>query len=320
MSIKKYKSLIAVAIAVLVFGLIVPVLVRAEEERTTHKLGQTTASVNVREGAGENTYAVMEHNGAKVQLPSGTSVIIVDEAVYQQTGKVWYNIIFYLNGEELSGWVTSSFVSVVGTVTSTPTPTPEVTETPTPEPTNTPEPTQEAVATPEPTVTLAPAIGQDSNIYKTFWNVVISLLVIAVIIIIIIYVYNRYMFTRSKNSEVNKKMKYLKNVDIDDEEKPSAGFTGSKRPSVRVIEDTVDEGGNRELDERAVLRAKLDKLKQHDIVTHKFFGKGEVYDNSDVKLIEVRFGMDVRYLNKDSLAAKNLLVIDDDTLPTKRKL
>lgn len=60
------------------------------------------------------------------------------------------------------------------------------------------------------------------------------------------------------------------------------------------------------------LRTAINGLKQHDIILHKFFGKGEVYDNSDVRLIEVRFGSDVRFLNKEQLVNKKLIQITNE--------
>ena len=287
------------------------------------KLGQTTALVNVREGAGADQYPVTQYNGQKLQLQAGVNVIIVDEA--KAGGKVWYHVLFYVNGVELDGWVTSSYVSVVGSVTSTPTPTPEPTDTPTPTPTSTPTPTPEITETPTPTQT--PEKSKDkSPLYKLFWRGVIAILVLMVVIVVTIYIYNRVMISRGKSDEINKKMKYLKSVaEKPDEQQSRSSITTAKRPVVRIVEEengepkNADESG--EADERAILRAKLDKLKQHDLVTHKFFGKGEVYDNSDVKLMEVRFGMDVRYLNKDALAAKNLLTFDDDdSIITRKKL
>jgi hypothetical protein len=255
-----------------------------------------------------------------LQLQSGTQIIIVEESDFN--GKPWYHVIFYVNGVELDGWITSSYASVSGTVTATPTPTPEVTATPTPTPTETPTPTPENTNTPTPTK--APNITDKSDLYKTFWSTVVAVLVIAVVVIITIYIYNRVIATRGRNDEINKKMKYLKSV-ADTPEEPGKAVTTAKRPQVRVIEeeDGVQKPaeGSETPDERAILRAKLDKLKQHDIVEHKFFGKGEVFDNSDVKLMEVRFGMDVRYLNKDSLAAKKLLTFEEDeNIITRKKL
>lgn len=65
-------------------------------------------------------------------------------------------------------------------------------------------------------------------------------------------------------------------------------------------------------EEKKALRMRIQKLREHDIVIHKYFGRGEVFDNSDVRLIEVRFGNDVRFLNKDNLAAKKLLTITNE--------
>lgn len=64
--------------------------------------------------------------------------------------------------------------------------------------------------------------------------------------------------------------------------------------------------------EKNELRKAIQELREHDIVIHKYFGKGEVFDNSDVKLIEVRFGGDVRFLNKDQLITKKLLQVTNE--------
>ncbi len=64
--------------------------------------------------------------------------------------------------------------------------------------------------------------------------------------------------------------------------------------------------------EKKALRDAINNLKQHDIILHKYFGKGEVYDNSDVRLIEVRFGSDARFLNKDQLVNKKLIHITNE--------
>ena len=82
-----------------------------------------------------------------------------------------------------------------------------------------------------------------------------------------------------------------------------------------VVADTLPkkkEVGSKESEGKSELRKAIQELREHDIVIHKYFGKGEVYDNSDVKLIEVRFGLDARFLNKDQLAAKKLLEITNE--------
>lgn len=318
------KSLIIMFLAiVLVFGL--PLFAKADDEETTSepivlKQVQATAYVNVRSGGGED-YDIIKIDEKSVNLTPGTIVIVIDEKVEEKSGAVWYNILFERDGAEYTGWSISKFFTAVGTVTATPTPSPEPTEAPTETPTPSPEPTEGPSATPVPSQ--APTTNSTKELYDMFWKIVVAILVLSVVIIAIIYVYNRVTYARNKNHEMNKKMKYLKNVELGDDDTKQSSVTTTKRPTVRVV---GDEDGNEiqpvieEQDERAILRNKLDKLKQHDIVTHKFFGKGEVYDNSDVKLMEVRFGMDVRYLNKDQLAAKKLLDFDDNDLPTRRKL
>ncbi len=61
------------------------------------------------------------------------------------------------------------------------------------------------------------------------------------------------------------------------------------------------------LKEKEVLKEEIDRLHIGDMVYHEYFGKGIVRDNSDVKVIEISFGQDVRFLNKASCASKRLL-------------
>lgn len=61
------------------------------------------------------------------------------------------------------------------------------------------------------------------------------------------------------------------------------------------------------LKEKEVLKEEIDRLRIGDMVYHEYFGKGIVRDNSDVKVIEISFGQDVRFLNKASCASKRLL-------------
>ena len=42
-------------------------------------------------------------------------------------------------------------------------------------------------------------------------------------------------------------------------------------------------------------------------VSHREYGVGEVIDNSDPQMIQVRFGRDLRFLKKDRLARKQLV-------------
>lgn len=314
--IKRFKNILILALVGLVFTVCLPMLAKAEEseDRVTHKYGRTTSRVNVREGPGDGEYAILKVNDTDVTLDTGTEVIITEEKPYEAGGgRIWYHVIFQYNNEETSGWVTSSYVTVTGSVTATPTPTPTPTNTPTPAPTDTPSPE------PSPTPALPDSNNQLKKSKDVFWKTVIAILVIMVVVIVAIYIYNKITYSKSRNNEIDRKMKYLKNVDLGD--KDDGSTPGVKRPTVRVVGESVGEPEEDTVDSQREIRARIDRLKQHDIVTHKYFGKGEVFDNSDVKLMEVRFGLDVRYLNKDSLAAKHLLTFDDDEKrPTKRKL
>jgi hypothetical protein len=80
--------------------------------------------------------------------------------------------------------------------------------------------------------------------------------------------------------------------------------------------DSVDQMDNTLLQqenvEKKALRLAISNLKEHDIVLHKYFGRGEVFDNSDVRLIEVRFGSDARFLNKEQLINKKLIQMTNE--------
>ena len=60
-------------------------------------------------------------------------------------------------------------------------------------------------------------------------------------------------------------------------------------------------------EDREALREEINNLEAGDYVMHKYLGIGQVYDNSDVKLIEIRFGSDMRFLNKESCIMKRIL-------------
>ncbi len=61
------------------------------------------------------------------------------------------------------------------------------------------------------------------------------------------------------------------------------------------------------LKEKEILREEIDSLIPGEVVYHEYFGKGVVFDNSDVKVIEIRFGTDVRFINKASCVSKKLM-------------
>ena len=57
------------------------------------------------------------------------------------------------------------------------------------------------------------------------------------------------------------------------------------------------------------LRMKIDSLRAGEVFVHKLYGEGEVIDNSDSEVIQVRFGRDLRFLKKEKLARKDLVVM-----------
>ena len=59
--------------------------------------------------------------------------------------------------------------------------------------------------------------------------------------------------------------------------------------------------------EEMVLRRKLDELKEQDVLVHRKHGTGEVIDNSDPNVIQVRFGRDLHFLKKDKLVKRKMV-------------
>ncbi|WP_312368961.1 hypothetical protein [Lachnoclostridium sp.] len=103
---------------------------------------------------------------------------------------------------------------------------------------------------------------------------------------------------------------YVKNSKLD-----TNGFTDELAVTKEQVAEEVSsikESLEKNSDEKNELRKAIQELREHDIVIHKYFGKGEVFDNSDVKLIEVRFGGDARFLKKDQLISKKLLQITNE--------
>ncbi|MBQ9119909.1 MAG: hypothetical protein IJY09_07665, partial [Lachnospiraceae bacterium] len=182
--------------------------------------------------------------------------------------------------------------------------------------------------------------------------------IIAAVIIVVLaaaaLIFLRWKKTQAANSTANRKMAQLKKMKLEDSgDGTSADSRGKRKPEVKqkanyrdtqaeqVFQDVylknpeaqeefayVDQGNAdeiranaaRENEERKALREEIENLREHDLVIHKYFGKGEVYDNSDVRLIEVRFGGDVRFMNKDALAAKKLMKkCSEDTMRYHRR-
>ncbi len=318
-------------------AMVQPVYAEVVDYTDVYYEGVAEGKVNVRVAAGQDNEQVT-HGGERVQLKAGDRVTIIGEDMVGD--KVWYHIIFVIDGDEITGFCTSSYVEKTSKqILITPTPTPEAT--PTPEPTPTPEatPTPRATLTPEPTQ--EPEKGSEKTVNGG----------IIVALVVVVLAGAALIFLKSKKAQeagkaASRKMAQLKKMKIQDGGEDGGDNRGRRKTEVKskvnyretqaeqVYQDVyvkkpaneefagegrdyayLDQGNAeeikanaaRESEERKALRAEIEELREHDLVIHKYFGKGEVYDNSDVRLIEVRFGSDVRFMNKDALAAKKLM-------------
>ena len=61
------------------------------------------------------------------------------------------------------------------------------------------------------------------------------------------------------------------------------------------------------LKEKEILREEIDNLAPGDLVYHEYFGKGVVYDNTDVKRIEVRFGPSTHFIDRTKCVTQKLM-------------
>ena len=315
---------------------VIPAYAEAKDYTDVYYEGVADGKVNVRVAAGDNSEQVM-HQGAKVQLKAGDRVTIIGEDMVGT--KVWYHILFERDGEEITGFCTSSYLSKTSTqVEITPTPTPEATPSPTPEPT--PEATPTSKVTPTPTPVQEPVKEEKGGLNA---GIIIALIVVVVAGAGLIFLKSKK--AQEAGKAASRKMAQLKKMKIAEGGEGADDGRGRRKPEVKskanyretqaeqVYQDVyvkkgaeeepvsgadyayLDQGGAEEIkanaakenEERKALRAEIEDLREHDLVIHKYFGKGEVYDNSDVRLIEVRFGSDVRFMNKDALAAKKLM-------------
>lgn len=309
------------------------------EEFTAYKGLITTDGLNVRADAGTSN-PIVQYEGANLLLYLNDEVAIVAEKAVKS--EVWYEIRFTKDGTECTGFVHSAYVNkTTETVTPNPTPTPIPTSTPTPEPTMTatPEPTS------TPATSVKVEKEEPSGLNKLLL-VLFILLLIGIVLLVVFWQLRKRSLLAKSSAETNDKIDNLRSVPLRKENPvPSmqrkdsmkyARHTETKEPSKEAhdeIEELVgkerakqvnavimeeyhkeDMNSDRVLEEAAeskrakdILKEEIDRMMPGDVVYHKYFGKGVVYDNSDIKVIEVRFGPDVRFLNKTSCANKKLL-------------
>ena len=317
-----------------------------EEKDFEYYEGKVISGVNVRKGAGANKDKVTV-NGKGVSLSAGTIVTIIDTV--NVGDKPWYQIKFTYNKKELTGYATSTYIEKTGAVI-TPTPIPTPTSTPTP--TLIPEPTiePESKVTLIPTSTVSDSLDSNRD-DKTALYVILGLALVGCGSGLYLTFKKKREKEVASSLEVSEKVARLKDMvistDAPAESKKVKRLSEEekKKPEVRVSKgdkiiprtdliheksdvyykkkeepefefaatsESVMEATVNESAEKRELRKAINNLKEHDIVIHKYFGKGEVYDNSDVKLIEIRFGLDARFLNKEQLIQKKLIEITNE--------
>ncbi len=305
-----------------------PINVSAEDEWVHYAGTAKSSGVNVRTGPGTEYDRLFDESKEAVQLVAKLELVVLEDAV-DSTGVKWYKISFAKDGKEYEGYVRNDFVNK----DSNP-----ITPSPIPTPTATPKPTptlvEIATATPPPTRSLFNLNNNDEsegNSASTIKKAIIIVVIIAVLFIA------GFVFLSIKQKNRRNTVHSSRKVDrIRKYEQEGNGNAngGRRRPEIRRSEEDEsyvsparkevyytnemnDEEDilaslSKETDTKKALKVAIDRLQEHDIITHVVYGEGEVYDNSDVKLIEVRFGNDVRFLNKESLVNKELIEINDD--------
>lgn len=331
------KSVLLMA-ALIIFALAVGnVNVRADEKKYKGKVHDVKSALNVRKGAGKNYDSITDESGNILQLKPDEEVVIIGQATAAD-GTVWYNVEFERDGKKYNeGYASSNYIEKGAEITEPPTPTP--TATPEPTPTSIAEVATKAPSQPTPALSDNANDGESEqgggNPKKVILGVIFAVIAVAVVFFGLFIVLGLIKQNKRKN-----RIRNARKVDrMRSSEQENQG--GKRKPEIRRSEDdgayvrevrqsvyyTNPEDDDelyglvsQEPDDKRTLRAAVDRLQEHDIINHKVYGEGEVYDNSDVKLMEVRFGNDVRFLNKDSIVQKRLIeIIDDEDQATARR-
>ena len=325
-----FKGLILAVMASILIGFAASVDTHAEEgDDWVHYEGTVTVSsaLNVRTGAGTGFDQLKDESGSIIQLKPQEKVIILEDAVTDD-GKAWFKVQFERDGKTYEGFASGQYIAKNEEAKITPSPLPTPTATPLPTPTQI-ETATKAPNTPTPKLSDNTDSAQpieSGNSKSAILFVIFAVIAVAVVFFGLFVVMGLIKQNKRKN-----RIRNARKVDrMRSNEQENSG--GKRRPEIRRSDDDgayvrevrqsvyytnpedEDElyGIKTETDDKKSLRAAVDRLQQHDIINHKVYGEGEVYDNSDVKLMEVRFGNDVRFLNKDSIVAKKLIEIIDD--------
>ena len=303
-------------------------------------------ALNVRSGAGTDNPIVKDANGNNVTLGLKDEMAILsrkydgDDVWYQvsflREGELIRGYVF---GEYVDR--TTNKVQPIATPTPIPTPTPTTSLTPTKEPIKPTEPPT-ATATPAPVEE-----NKNSGSGTLIAIVVIILIAGGAGVLWFLkagagrYADNEEEDEDAKNVRRNMRgplsadgtpirTTRRRNDDDDDtagtyrahrERQDEASILADKERARRMNEEMIRQYRNGEgaedeeelkkiaasLKEKEILKEEIDGLHIGDMVFHEYFGKGIVRDNSDVNVIEISFGQDVRFLNKSACAKKRLL-------------
>ena len=287
---------------------------------------------NVRTGPGSSNPKLTD-NGQAIQTRRDDKVLVLG-AEESDDGSTWYHIRFTRDDKEYEGYVYGEYVTVDMENPITPTPIPEPEDEP--EDTPLPTPSTAAIATkspvsPTPIASSDNGSGNNNNdepkskkgiLFVIFLVIAVAAVFFGLFIILGLVKQNKRK-NRIRNARKVDRMRNSEQENGNGKRKPEIRRSDDDGAYVREVRQSVyytnpeDEDEMygimpKETEDKRSLRAAVDRLQEHDIINHKVYGEGEVYDNSDVKLMEVRFGNDVRFLNKDSVVAKRLIEIIDD--------
>lgn len=303
----------------------------------------STAGLNVRTGPGKGN-PIAQLNEKDVTLDKKDQVAILDQAI--SSGEVWYKVSFRRDESIVVGYVHSKYVELkTDVITPLATPTPVPTLTPTPKPA-TPTPTA-IPATPTPVPKQSAEKENDGGSIFAIVAVVFIGAGILVALWYLKKRGDEGNGNEAKEKLENLKKTSLphgplsadgtpipvmkrrelpENNEAEERSYPKerqdeATILADKERARLMNEEMIRKSRSGEaqeedaklreiaasLKEKEVLKEEIDRLRIGDMVFHEYFGKGIVRDNSDVKVIEISFGQDVRFLNKASCASKRLL-------------
>ncbi len=301
-----------------------------ETENAKAFVVRITTTLNVRTGPG-TSFKKIKHpvTGKSVSLKKNDLVAVMREctATYEDGSvDLWYEVRWVNEGIEFHGYINAHYTRNTGDpAIPLPTPTPLVpyTPTPTPEPevpTATPTPTNTPTPTPA-----KPGMGTQANSTPP-WT---APLIIGSIILGISAIFGIYAFIKErivvaedgnsvkfvgkhKQAEMERLLAANAVPEISEAEKAERAEAEARAEAERQRIAEKEERERQEAMERIArenerVREMLDELKVNDRVGHRFFGAGVVTDNSDPKNIEIRFGDEVRVIDKENAAAKHIL-------------